>query len=259
MLAHLGFLRWLTPSLAICLAVFSQSPSAAAKTRLMTMGEGVIVYSGPGEFYRPIAVLPAMTELRAGSKPVSSKNGSFYKVLVKIDAAKSVIGYVSLKADVRSVADDMGEDELEKFGEIALANQAVQLSYSALEDKNYVYSVGYMKYLSPGFYVKGYAGQFSAPSATATIAGGEVGNDALLFGPVSGLVSYAAGIFAPSSEGAVFAASSSLNAMMQAGFGLRLNMRGVASFSAVATQVVLFNANNSWVSSGGMFTLEVGL
>lgn len=256
MLLRFGLMRWLLSVFAITLVM---SHDAEAKTRLMTLGEGVIVYSGPGEFYRPIAVLPAKTEIPAGSKPVSSKNGSFYKVLVKINEAKTAVGYVSLRADVRAMEDDTSDEDVEKYGEIALVNQAFQLSYSALQDKNYIYSLGYMKYLSPGFYVKGYVGQFTAVTATASIAGGEIGNDALLFGPFSGLVSYAAGAFAPSSEGAIFQASSSLNAMMQAGFGLRLNMRGIASLSAVATQVVLFNANNSWVGSGGMFTLEVGL
>jgi hypothetical protein len=255
MLQRFRIIRWLVPVFAIV----SMTSLAQAKTRLVTLGEGVIVYSGPGEFYRPIAVLPSKTELRAGSKPVSSKNGAFYKVVVKINEARTAIGYVSLKADVRAMDDETGEEDLEKFGEIALVDQAVQVSYSALQDKNYIYSLGYMNYLSPGFYVKGYFGQFSAPGATAMVGGGEIGNDALLFGPFSGLVSYAAGVFAPSAEGAIFQASSSMNAMMQAGFGLRLNMRGIASLSAVATQVVLFNANNSWVSSGGMFTLEVGL
>ncbi|MES2962834.1 MAG: hypothetical protein V4760_03015 [Bdellovibrionota bacterium] len=250
-----GLLRWLLP---IALLVVSIS-SAEAKTKIVTLGDGVIVYSGPGEFYRPLAVLPAKSELRAGNKPVSSKNGAFYKVLVKINEAKNAIGYVSLKADIRTVDDTLGEDDLEKYGEIALVNRALQLSYTALADRNYLYTVGYMKFLSPGFYFKGFAGQFSATNASATVAGGEVGNDALLFGPFSGVVNYAAGLFAPSSEGAIFQASSGMNAMMQAGFGLRLNMRGVASLSAQATQFVAFNANNSFVSSGGMVTLEVGL
>jgi hypothetical protein len=256
MLTSYGFIRWLMPVAAILLLI--ASPSVEAKTKLMTLSDGVNVYSGPGEFYRPVAVLPAKTEIRAG-KSVTTKNGTFYKVLVKVNEGRQAIGYISVKADVRAVDDQMGEDELEKYGEIALVNRAFQLSYSALSDKNYVYSAGYMKFLSPGFYIKGFAGQFAAPAASATVAGGEIGNDALLFGPVSGVVNYSLGVFMPSSEGAIFQASSSLNAMMQAGFGLRLNFRGVASLGALATQFVAFNANNSWVSSGGMITLEVGL
>lgn len=256
MLTSYGPLRWLSSVIFLFLVA---TPLAHAKTKLVTLGEGVIVYSGPGEFYRPVAILPAKTEMRASTKTVSSKNGTFYKVLVKVNEGKQAVGYVSVKADIRAVDDELGEDDLEKFGEIALVNQAFQLSYTALADKNYVYTVGYMKFLSPGFYVKGFAGQFSAPTASATVAGGEIGNDALLFGSVSGNVSYAAGLFMPSSEGAIFQASSGMNAMMQAGFGLRYNMRGVASLGAMMTQFVAFNANNSFVSSGGMVTLEVGL
>ena len=203
--------------------------------------------------------MPAKTELRSSTKPVVSKYGSFYRVLVKISDAKTVIGYVSAKADIRKVDDSLAEDDLEKYGDAALVSRAVQLSYSALRDRTSMITAGYMHYLSPGFYVKGYVGQFITPLTSATVAGGELGNDALLIGHVSGLVSYSAGLFSPSSAGTIFDGSASLNALMQASFGLRYNVSGIASLSAAATQGVFFNANNSYVTSGLTATLEVGL
>lgn len=233
--------------------------TAHAKSRLMTMQDGVVAYSGPGEFYRPLMVFPARTELVAGSQVIRTKDGAFYKVLVKLSDKKTVIGYVSLQATATYVKDGLEDDDLSKYGDVALVNKAFQLSFSSLRDQASMWSIGYMNYLSPGFYVKGFAGQYISPAANATLAGGEVGNDSLLFGRFSGLVSYDLGVFMPSQSGLVFSGSSGLNAMMQAGFGLRYNFGGIASASIAATQAVFFNGNNSLVTSGGTATLEVGL
>lgn len=232
---------------------------AHAKAKLTTMSDGVRVYSGPSLRYRPLAVLPAKTVLRAATQVVKSKDGDFYRVLVNLNEKNNSIGFVSVDADVRLIDDRINEDDLEKFGEVALIENAVQISYSAFPDDQSMISAGYMHYLSPGFYVKGFGGTFLAPGANAILAGGEIGNDALLIGILSGHVSYAAGIFAPATKGAIFDASSTLNAMMQATFGLRLNFGGNYSVSAGATQAVLFNANNSKVISGANLTLEIGL
>ena len=232
---------------------------AHAKSRLLTMQDGVIAYSGPGDFYRPLAVFPARTELMAGSTVIRTKDGAFYKVIVKLSDKKSVIGYVSLQAMATFMSDKVEDDDLSKYGDVALVNKAFQISFSAYRDQASAYTIGYMQYLKPGFYVKGYAGRFANPVGAATIGGGEIGNDSLLFGRVSGLVSYDLGLFLPSQTGTIFDASSSVNMMMQAGFGVRYNFGGIAAVSAAVTQAVFFNANNSLVTSGGMLTLEVGL
>ena len=242
-------------SFAICI----QPQNAEAKASLLTLADGVVAFSGPGEFYRPLAVFSARTELRAASQIVRTKDGAFYKVVVKQSETKNVIGYVSVEADARFLLDKLDEDDLTKYGDVALLNTALQVSYSNLRNRSSLLSLGYMKYLSPGFYVKGFGGRFSDASASALVAGGEVGNDALLVGRVSGLVSYGVGLFVPSQSGAVFEASSKVNAMMQAAFGVRYNFGGIISTSVAATQTVFFNANNSLVSSGATFTLEVGL
>lgn len=235
------------------------SQTAEAKSRLITVKDGVVAYSGPGDYYRPLAVFPAKTELAASSQIIRGKNGAYYKVLVKLSEKKSVIGYVNIQALATFVSDKLEDDDLSKYGDVALVNQAVQITYSILRDSASLWTVGYMKYLSPGFYVKGFAGQYISKQANASVAGGEVGNDALLFGRVSGLVSYDLGVFSPSTPGLIFEASSKINAMMQAGFGLRYNFGGLASMSGAITQAVFFNGNNSMVTSGALVTLEVGL
>lgn len=250
--------------LCICLfALIGFSTQAHARARLLTVTDGVVAFSGPGEFYRPLQVLPARTELKSANKPVQTKDGAFYKVVVRLSEKQSVIGYISIASDIRFIDDsmsteDLGED-MTKYGDVALVNKAIQISFTNFRDRRTLATLGYMKYLSPGFYVKGFGGQFSDPSATAIAAGGEVGNDALLIGRVSGLVSYALGVFAPSEAGRIFEASSRVNAMMQAAIGARYNFSGVASMSVAATQAVFFNANNSLVTSGATLTLEVGL
>jgi len=239
--------------------VFTAGQTTFAKARLMTMQDGVVAYSGPGEYYRPLAVFPARTELAAGSQVIRAKDGAFYKVIVKLSEKKSVIGYVSLKAMATFMDDKIEDEDLSKYGDVALVSKAFQLSFSLLHDQASVWTLGYMNYLKPGFYMKVFGGRFASPDASATVAGGEVGNDSLLFGRVSGLVSYDLGLFMPSQSGTVFEGSSSLDAMMQAGFGLRYNFGGIASVSTAITQAVFFNGNNSLVASGATVTLEVGL
>lgn len=232
---------------------------AEAKARLMTITDGVIAYSGPGQFYRPLSVFPARTEIRAGSKIITNKNGAFYRVLVILSTKKKAVGFVSVQANVRYVDDKLEEDDLEKYGEVALVNKAVQVAFSSLQRKSSMINLGYMHYLSPGFYVKGYGGQFSDDKNSALLGGGEIGNDALIFGRVSGLVSFGLGLLSPATAGTIFEGSTKLDAHMMASVGARYNFGGSASISLAATQAVLFNANNSLVTRGATFTVEVGL
>lgn len=243
----------------ITLTLFLFPRPAQAKSVIVTLAKGVVVYSGPGIFYRPLAVLPANSELRASSKIVNTKDGRFYRVLVNLSEKKKVVGYIPQNPAVRYFKESLDEEDLEKFGDVALIHHAVQASFSMFRDQHQLWTLGYMNYLKPGFYVKGFAGHYSTAAHNAFTAGGEVGNDALLIGPVSGLVSYAAGVFAPNEAGTIFEASSSVNAMVQAAVGARYNIRGVAAVSAAATQAVFFNANNSFVTFGLNLTLEVGL
>ena len=253
-------LRFVCLTFAIALlSLLLATEKAEAKARLMTLTDGVIAYSGPGQFYRPLSVFPARTEIRAGSKIITNKNGAFYRVLVVLSSKKKAVGFVSVQANVRYVDDKLEEDDLEKYGEVALVNKAVQVAFSTLQRKSSMINLGYMHYLSPGFYVKGYGGQFSDDQDSAYLAGGEIGNDALLFNKVSGLVSFGLGLFSAQTAGTIFEGSTKLDAHMMASVGARYNFGGSASVSLAATQAVLFNANNSLVTRGATFTVEVGL
>lgn len=248
-------------SLAILLSmlVLAKPEPGAAKTRLVTLNEGVIVYSGPGRSYRPLAVLPARSELPASTVTVPTSEGPFFKVLVQVSPKRRSIGYIPITANAQLIADGIEDEDLARFGGVALINKALQGAFTSFNDQNNMWTLGYMHYLKPGFYVKGFAGRFLNPTASATVGGAELGNDALLFGPISGLTSFAAGIFSPTEAGTIFEASSNLNAMMQAAVGARYNIKGAASISAAASQAVLFNANNSLVLFGVNITIEVGL
>ena len=244
--------------LALFFALFGTS-LAQARVTLLVLNDGVVVYSGPATRFRPLAILPQRTELRASATILKTKDGDFYKVLVVLSEKHKAVGYIATAAEVKLITSPVDEEDLERYGGIALVNRAIQVSYSRFTNQEASVQAGYLRYLSPGFYLKGFAGQYITSAADATIAGGEIGNDALLFGKLSGIVSYAAGVFLPLTAGAVFEGSKKVNAMAQASAGLRYNLNGETSMSVAATQLVLFNANNSHVTYGINFTLEVGL
>lgn len=239
----------------------TSKPRAKQKNTIITLRDGIIVYSAPGQNYRPLAVLPDKAVLIASSKVVKGKRGDFYKVLVTLSPKQRAIGYIPTTAEVRlnSSVETIDSDELEKFGPIALVNKAVQISYSRFINSEYELSIGYMKYLSPGFYIKGLAGDFVSINSSGSLAGFEIGNDALLFNNISAQLSYSAGFFLPSQSGGVFVGSKSVNGFAQGIVALRYNLHGVASASLGGTQIVLLNANNSYVTYGANLTLEIGL
>lgn len=226
---------------------------------LTTNEDDIRVYSGPGERFRVLAVLPGKTEIKASNTIVTSSAGRFYRVLVKLGEKQRAIGFIPVNAQIRIGGEDQDEDELSKYGAVALVSRAVQITFSSFRDKQSFYSLGYMHYLSPGFYVKGVVGQWITPVASGNMLGGEIGNDALLAGAVSGFVSYGLGLFMPSAPDAIFAGSTKMNVMMNAAVGLRYNLEGFASFALAGTQAVIYNANNSLVSTGVQASLEVGL
>lgn len=239
-------------------AVFIPDRSFAAMT--LTTGEDDIqVYSGPGERFRVLAILPNKTEIKASNQIVTSSAGRFYRVIVKLGENMRSIGFIPVSAQMRIGGEDQDEDELSKYGAVALISRAVQITFSSYRDKQNFYSLGYMRYLSPGFYVKGVAGQWVTPVASGNMFGGEIGNDALLAGSVSGFVSYGLGAFMPSAAGAIFDGSTSYNVMMNAALGIRYNLEGFASIAIAGTQAAIYNANNSLVATGIQASLEVGL
>ena len=243
----------------LCCAAVGLPTFAHAAMTLMTLEEDIQVYSGPGERFRVLTLLPGKTEVKASNKIVTSSAGRFYRVVVKVGENQRAIGFIPVNAPIRVGGEDQDEDELSKYGAVSLISRAMQLTFTSYREKQSAYAIGYMHYLSPGFYVKGDIGQWITPLTSGNFAGGEIGNDALLAGSVSGFVSYGFGIFMPSAAGTIFDGSTSYNVMMNAAIGVRYNLEGFASFAIGGTQAVIYNANNSLVATGIQASLEVGL
>ncbi|MBL7687550.1 MAG: hypothetical protein JNJ49_05905 [Bdellovibrionaceae bacterium] len=251
------FCRVATLFVALGTVGFSSSSEAAMK--LLTVEPNVTVYSGPGEHYRILMVLPDKAELSASEEITSSRSGRFYRVVVRYDEKQKAIGFIPVNAPVRVGELEQDEDDLTKYGAVALFSKAFQATFGGYRDAQSMWTLGYLHYLSPGFYVKGFGGQWSTAVTTAFVAGGEIGNDALLVGAMSGFVSYGMGLFSPSGEGAVFAGSSKYNILMNATLGIRYNIDGFASLALAGSQIAFYNQNNSLVSTGLQASLEVGL
>lgn len=243
---------------AFLVAIVSFSSVALAKTKLIVLEDGVKVFSGPGTYYRALTVLKAKTELVASNGVIENDDGKFYRVVVKLSEKKNAIGFIPVNPNVR-LTGDVDPEEIEKYGEVALIDSALQAQYSLLQNDMKMWAFGYLRYVTPGFYVKGYGGQLHAPNAAGGLFATEVGNDALLIGRISGETAIAAGIFTPETTGTFFEGSSKINAFVQATFGLRYNFSGLVSVSVAATQLAIFNQNNSLVTRGGLVSLEVGL
>jgi hypothetical protein len=240
------------------IAILATLQANAAMT-LMTIEDDIQVYSGPGERFRVLATLANKTEIKASNSIVTSQAGRFYRVVVKLGENQRAIGFIPVNAQIRVGGEDQDEDELSKYGAVSLISKAIQITFASYRDKQSAYSVGYMHYLSPGFYVKGNVGQWITPFTSGNFGGAEIGNDALLAGPVSGFVSYNLGIFMPSAANGIFDGSTAYNMMMNASLGIRYNLEGFASFAIAGTQAVIYNQNNSYVATGVQVSLEVGL
>ncbi len=247
---------------AAALAVFivGCKPSAAlAALTLSTTAPDVPVYSGPGERFRVLAVLPLNTEIKASNEIVSSEAGRFYRVLVKLGEKQRAIGFIPANGPIKVGGEDEDEDDLSKYGAVALISKAAQVTFSSFRDQQSLWTVGYMHYLSPGFYTKGFFGQWVTPIANGSVVGGEIGNDSLLVGSVSGFVTYGLGVFSPGADNTIFSGSSKLNVFMNATLGIRYNIEGFASIAIAGAQAAMYNQNNSLVSTGIQASLEVGL
>ncbi len=242
----------------IC-ATICTSLAANAAITLSTLEDNVPVYTGPSERFRLLAVLPAKTELKAANQIVSSDAGRFYRVIVKLGENMRGVGFIPVNAPVKVGGEDEDEDDLSKFGPVALISRAAQVAFGNFQDKQSMWTAGYMHYLSPGFYAKGMAGQWITPTTNASLLGGEIGNDSLLFRSTSGFVSYGLGLLSPGNDNTLFAGSAKLNIFMNATLGLRYNIEGFASVAVAGSQVAFYNQNNSMVSNGIQLSLEVGL
>jgi hypothetical protein len=234
---------------------------ASSATRLTTGDALVTVYSGPGFRFRPIVAITKKTELVASSRIYQGKDGEFYKVLVVFKNGRKQIGYVSVLAPVDLSINSnakAGDDDIDTYKDLALAESAMQVGFHTLKNTKVFWTLGYLKYPAPSFYIKGLVGQLLSETASSLMVGGEVGTDHFLSNTVSIYTSLASGSLIVPREDLVFEGSKNFNMFLQGGTGFRFN----AEFAAVslgALQAVLFNQNNSFISWGLGMTLEVGL
>lgn len=235
--------------------IFIPLASIGAVT-LTTLAEEVIIYSGPGENYRPLAIVKAKTDMQASAKPFIGRDGSpFYKVIhVSADGRKS-LGYILTSAAVRIKTEEMTEEDVEKYSDLALSKRTAQTTFSYLRGDNQHVTIGLNHYLTPGFFWKGFAGFWRSPSGNAGTLGIEGGNDALIFKNVSTFVTLGFGAFVPGAEGRVFEASKILNAMAIGSIGVRYN-RPTFAVGVGFTESVLFNGNNSLAVFGALLSAD---
>lgn len=208
-------------------------------------------------------MLPQNTEVQVGSQPVETAKGSFYKVLVKLSNRKKSIGYISTQDAVhkKNESDSEIAENMNSFADFPLAQKSVHVAYSQFKSQLALATLGYAKYIGPGFYLKALTGAFKTKTATSPLVGFEFGNDALLYREISGFISYSAGLFITPKENAIFVASKNdfSNFIVQAALGARYNFGSKASFALGGTQAALFNGNNSLVTWGIIAILEVGI
>lgn len=234
---------------------------AYGKETLFTFGERVTIFTGPGKFYRPLIVLPPGRELQTSKSTIKNKHGEFFRVLVRLSNKKKAIGYIPVDAEVRLKTDNDIAEDIESFREYPLAERSIQFSNSQFKTQRSLATLGFLRYLGPGFYLKGFGGVFLSPGNTSPVVGGEFGNDALLHRNLSGFTSLALGVFLKPELGALFEGNKKdfSNLLIQTAIGIRYNFSNIASVSVGGTQAALFSPNNSLVTFGGLITIEWGL
>ena len=248
-------------SLIGLVGLISLPQRAVAATQLIGLDDETLVYSGPSYNYRLVYVLKAETSLALAKDLVKTKDGIFYKVLVIFKDGRRAIGYIPQSANVRIKTDAMDDEDFTKYSELGLSKNSISTAFSYYRGDSYMVTLGYQKYRLPGFYTKYYFGEWIAQTSSGHHLGFELGNDALLSKQVSGFIAYAGGLLFPAKDDAVFLGSKTagLNYLLRGAVGLKFNQSGGLAFSLGATQSVLFNPNNSYVSFGAQASIEVGI
>jgi len=237
------------------------SHQALAKNIFVVVGSRVVVYSGPGTFYRPLTVLATGAQMAYAPTPVKNKGEEFYRVLVRLSDNRKAIGFIRTDAEVRRKEDTENPEELESFKDYPLAERSIQGGYAMLRDQRSQATLGLIKFVGPGFYLSGFGGALMDQKNSSPFVAGGFGNDANFFGRVSGYISFALGVFLTPEPGALFEGSKDdfSNFLVQTAIGIRYNFGEIAAISIGATQMTAFSPNNSLVTNGGLIQLEWGL
>jgi hypothetical protein len=238
------------------LLLFSQQVLATGYG-LTAIGDEIPVYSGPDINYRPIFSLLKGKSLSSDSQMIQTPTGDFYKVLVEFKGGRKQIGFISAKEKVKIDRSDEAED-IQGYKSLALAQSAMQAGFYTLKGTSFYWTLGYLKYPAPSFYIKGFVGQFLSKLASSVILGGELGTDHLITDKMSVYTAFGlGGMFAPK-ENILFDGSKNSNGFFHGGSGLRFNTE-LAAVSVGLLETLVLNSNNALLSWGAGITLEVGL
>ncbi len=235
--------------------------SAKAASQMIGVGSDTPVYPRPSLRYRPIFDLKVDHSIRVSDKIVKTDELNYYKVLLFYPNGKRVIGYVPETANVKIKTDKMDDDDFENYSELALSSSSISSSLGYFRGSNYMVTLGYQHYISPGFYLKYYFGEWFSPNGGGDHFGLEMGNDTLVSRQISLLYAFSFGPILPAQDNGIFLASQAngMNYLLRGLLGIRLNQGGRVSFGLAGVESVLFNNNSSFTTFGGQLSLEVGI
>jgi hypothetical protein len=217
----------------------------------------VTIYSGPGLNFRPIRTISKKAEFISSSKLVQGRDGEYYKVLVKFKSGNRQVGYISTEAPAKFEVGESSED-VDAIATLFQSKANLQAAFHVLKNSRMYWTLGYMNYPLPNFYLRPFVGQLLTDIASSILVGTAVGTDHLFTDSFSFFSEIGAGFVAAPRPDAVFQGSESANTMLDAMAGIRFNA-ALAAVSIGLGETAIFNANNSYLGWSLSFTLEVGL
>lgn len=232
----------------------SASPTNA---NLILQEDNVPAYSGPGFSFRPLLLLKKGTKLSVNPQIVQTKEGDFYRVLLVFKSGRKRIGYISV-ARKTTLENTSQAEELESYLDLELADTALQINMNYMRSDRLYWTLGYMKYPAPSFYLKAMAGQYFSQTSASPLVGGEIGTDHFITNVISLYTSFGLGIVAAPQDNELYEGSTALNLFSHAGTGIRYNANLAAVVLGIGQNAV-FNGNNSELAWAINLGLEVGL
>jgi hypothetical protein len=243
--------------LVLSIFIFGANSVAAVQSKLVMMADDILVLSGPSFGYRPVRAANKDDSFPVSNQIIQTPEGDFYKVAVTYKNGQKRIGYVSTLEKVR-LDESTEREEIEQYRSLTLAKSALQAAFYGLRNNRLFWTVGYLKYPAPSFFVKGFVGQFFTQNTTSLMAGAEIGTDHFVAGPWSLFTSAGSAVMIVPRDNAVFEGSTSFAVFVQGGTGIRYNT-SLAAVSVGLVQSLVLDSGNSYLAWGGGMTLEVGL
>ena len=238
---------------------FLLSVSTAWAGSQIILNDDVIIYSGPNLRYRPLDYGHKGQTFPVSRRQAQSAEGQeFFKVLIRKKGVPDRVGYVPVDAPVE-VELSQDETDVETYDSFAQAEKSLQVGFHILKDSVFLWTVGYLQYVTDSLYLKALTGQLLNKETGSLIFGGELGTDQHIVGRFSLYTLFAIGAFFLPKKEAVFEGSRSVDFFVQGGAGLRYSADENAAIMFGLTQAALYSPENSFLSPGLSIALEVGL